>query len=489
MSLFVRLDAVGPYAKSECNARHHSYYRLNGMLPQPLTSVGTRPRLAAMTTRAQASNDCEAAADRCLAAIAAPAGEGARTYTQVYASSVLKEAAAADERRSQGSRLSALDGKVVAIKDLFDIQGQITWAGSVVLRDSAAATHDAAAVARLRRAGVGIIGKTNMTEFAYSGVGLNPHFGTPANPCDRAVLRRIPGGSSSGAAVAVADGMAEIGLGTDTGGSVRIPAALCGLVGWKPTARRISLEGVWPLAPSFDSVGVIARCVRVCAEADAVLTGTVSANVATPVNRLRLGRLRGYVESDLEPAVASAYERALDRLIDAGVEVIDVNIPSLERVLSEQPGVAMTALEAYRTHAALLERFRDLYDPRVRSRLELGRKITAEQYAAATIVRKELQQAAGEALQRFDAWTLPSVTMVAPPFSAFESDERYLAINRALLRNTSLVNLLDGCAVTLPCQDRNELPVGLSVAGLGVRDASVLVIAQALEPLVAGTTS
>ena len=220
------------------------------------------------------ANVVDAAVERCLSAIASPAGEGERTFTQVYPTRARAEAGTADRRRALGAALTPLDGCIVAVKDLFDVSGEPTWAGSAVLRDAPAAASDAAAVFRLRQAGAVIIGKTNMTEFAYSGVGLNPHFGTPANPYTRASVRRIPGGSSSGAAVAVADGMADIGLGTDTGGSVRIPAALCGLVGWKPTARRISRQGVWPLAPSLDSVGVIAKEVRACVNADSVLTGT-----------------------------------------------------------------------------------------------------------------------------------------------------------------------------------------------------------------------
>jgi len=376
---------------------------------------------------------------------------------------------------------------VIGVKDLFDVRGESTWAGSLVLRDAPPAVVDAPAVSRLRRGGAVIIGKTNMTEFAYSGIGLNPHFGTPANPYGRGILRRIPGGSSSGAAVAVADGMADIGLGTDTGGSVRIPAALCGLVGWKPTARRISLEGVWPLAPSFDSVGVIAKSVRACAAADAVLTGTAPVTGEIPVTRLRLARLGGYVESELEPAVSRAYRDAIERLTAAGVEIIEVSVPALERMPREQLGVTMTGYEAFRTHTGLLDRFPELYDPRVRSRLELGRNITTEQYAAAAAARHELQQAAAQALHGFDAWLVPTVTKLAPPFQAVESDRDYVAINRALLRNTYLVNFLDGCAVSLPCQERTEAPVGLSIAGLALRDAHVLTVARALEAVVAGT--
>jgi len=432
----------------------------------------------------------EALTRRCLAAIAAPGGEGALTFTQVYQQTALAEATAADRRREQGSPLSAIDGTVIAVKDLFDVQGQITWAGSRVLQDAPPAVCDAPSVARLRLAGGVIIGKTNMTEFAFSGIGLNPHFGTPANPYGRGKRRRIPGGSSSGAAVAISDGMAEIALGTDTGGSVRIPAALCGLVGWKPTARRISLEGVWPLAPTFDSVGVIASSVRACADADAVLTGSAAADrmAATPsprANRLRIARLSGYVESELDPVVAHCYQLALDRLADAGVRVVELDIPELEQVPRHQPGVTMTSYEAFRTHEKLLDQFAGLYDPRVRSRLELGRQITREQYDAASNLRGQLQLAFGKALQGFDACVYPTVKIAAPPFSAFESDTDYVAINRSLLRNTSLVNLLDACALTLPCHEDGRPPVGLSLAGPAGADLTILSVAQTLEATVA----
>lgn len=427
---------------------------------------------------------------RCLAAIAATDGEGARAFTQVYEQAALAEATAADRRQEQGSPRSAIDGTVIAVKDLFDVQGHTTWAGSRVLQKTPPARTDAPAVARLRLGGGVIIGKTNMTEFAFSGIGLNPHFGTPANPYGRSALRRIPGGSSSGAAVAVSDGMAEIGLGTDTGGSVRIPAALCGLVGWKPTARRISLDGVWPLAPTFDSVGVIASSVRRCVEADAVLTGEAASDSGTatesaPASHLRIARLGGYVERELDPVVAGSYERALERLAEAGVRIVELDIPELEQVPRQQPGVTMTTYEAFQTHAALLDEHGELYDPRVRSRLELGRQITREQYQAAAEVRQHLQLAFGKALRGFDACVYPTVRVTAPPFSAFESDADYVAINRALLRNTSLFNLLDGCALNLPCHEGGGPPVGLSLAGPGGTDRKILEVAQTLEPVVA----
>jgi aspartyl-tRNA(Asn)/glutamyl-tRNA(Gln) amidotransferase subunit A len=422
--------------------------------------------------------------EHCLGEIAAPEGEGARTFTQVYAQDALRDAAAADGRHRQHSPLSRLDGRVVAVKDMFDIAGHTTWAGSVALRDSPAAAADAPVIARLRQAGAVIVGKTNMTEFAYSGLGLNPHFGTPANPFERASTPRIPGGSSSGAAVAITDGMADISLGTDTGGSVRIPAALCGITGWKPTARRLSMAGVWPLSPTFDSVGVLASDVAACIDADVILSGE-SLPIGMPsISGLRLARLRAYVETDLDEHVARSYETALKCLKDAGALISDVEVPELERIPSEQPGVTMPTYEAFHTHAKLLEPLGHLYDPRVRQRLELGSQIKPERYAAAAAVRRELQQAAAGALQAYDAFLLPTVAIIAPPISLFDSDERYLTLNRRVLRNTSLLNFLDGSAISLPCHAPGTAPVGLSVAALGVRDARVLTVARTIEAIV-----
>lgn len=421
---------------------------------------------------------------RCLDAIADAAGEGARTFTQVFASSALAEADRADARRSRGESLSILDGVIVSVKDLFDVSGHPTWAGSRILQGSPAAAADARVVARLRSAGAVIIGKTNMTEFAYSGLGLNPHFGTPANPFERRTVGRIPGGSSSGAAVALTDGMAEISLGTDTGGSVRIPSAFCGLVGWKPSASRMSLEGVWPLAPTFDSVGVLAHTVAACIEADSVIAETPAQTVEVSLSSLRLARLRGYIETELEPYVARTYEAALQRIRNAGARMHDLVIDEIERIPREQPGVTLQTYEAFCTHSRLLGQIADRYDPRVRQRLELGRSVTPESYAAAAEVRRMLQQITARTAGDYDALLLPTVPMIAPPLNAFASDESYFALNRRSLRNTSLFNFLDGCAITLPCHEPGAAPVGLSIAHVRRQDGVILAAARALESIV-----
>ena len=240
--------------------------------------------------------------EQALSRIADPKGEGRRACLTVYAETARSAADAADARARTGTSLGPLDGTIISIKDLFDVAGEVTRAGSkVLLAEGKVAMADAPAVARLRAAGGVIVAKTNMTEFAFSGVGLNPHFGTPGNPHNR---RRIPGGSTSGGAVAVADGMCEIAIGSDTGGSTRIPAALCGIVGWKPSKQRVPTEGAFPLSTTLDSIGPMARTVADCARADAVMAGEAWRELE-PVNLqgLRIGIPLEFPLEDLDDTV------------------------------------------------------------------------------------------------------------------------------------------------------------------------------------------
>src|SRR5215468_5875756 len=253
---------------------------------------------------------CRDRLEKALARIADPNGEGARACLTVYADAARAASDAADARAARGAHLGPLDGIIVSIKDLFDVAGEPTRAGSKVLAEEGApAAVDAPVVARLRQAGAIIIAKTNMTEFAFSGIGANPHFGTPGNPRDR---RRVPGGSSAGAPVAVADGMCEISIGTDTGGSVRIPAALCGLVGFKPSRQRVPTDGAFPLSKTLDSIGPIARSVADCAKADAIMAGEefVPTDPA-PLGGLRMGLVQGFPLEKLDDTVAKRFGHVL----------------------------------------------------------------------------------------------------------------------------------------------------------------------------------
>ncbi len=423
-----------------------------------------------------------AATEECLAAARDPRGEGVRVYTELFDQAAIAEARAADERRARGAVPRALEGLPISVKDLFDIEGSVTRAASAALPDAVPAKADAAAIARLRAAGAIILGKTNMTEFAYSGLGLNPHFGTPLNPFDRAA-RRIPGGSSSGAAVSVGDRMALAGIGSDTGGSVRIPAALCGLTGWKPTASRVSREGVYPLSTSFDSIGPIAADIACCALIDGILSG----DPASPPQRRE--DLRGarfalpspLLSADVDRTVGAAIERTLSALSRAGARLEELPLPEIAQVPATGAGVVIVGAEAYSWHRANIAARGELYDPRVRARIERGAAYSAWEYLDALRCRSANIEAARRALQGFDAWLMPTVPMVAPRIADLEADEAYVETNKLMLRNSSIVNFLGGCAASLPCHAPGEAPVGLTCAALGGADRPLLAVAAALE--------
>ena len=415
----------------------------------------------------------------CLARIGDVNGEGVRTFTRVYASTAREQADAADALYRGGSNAGPLGGVPVSVKDLFDVAGDITTAGSRVLANAAPAGADAEIVSRLKRAGAVIVGRTNMTEFAYSGVGLNPHYGTPKNAYQRG-SGLIPGGSSSGAVVSVSDGMAAVAIGTDTGGSVRIPAALCGLVGFKPTARRVPMDGVLPLAPTLDSIGPIGLSVDCCARVDAVLAGEVYKPLPhVELSTLRLGVLQGYVLEALDDATTDAFDRTLTALSTGGATLVPVDFPALSRIPASNQ---TAATEAYAWHRTLLEASSHLYDPHVSARILHGAGVLAADYLDLMRARREIIRQAERAFDGFDAILLPTTPRVAPPIASLEqSDAVYFDVNGAMLRNTSIFNFLDGCGLSVPCHREGEAPVGLMIAGLGGWDARILRVGAALE--------
>ncbi len=420
-------------------------------------------------------------AERCLARIKDPQGQGSATFTKVHTERARREADAVDQRRLKGQPVPALAGVPISIKDLFDLAGDVTTAGSVVLRDLPPAAADAPAVARLRAAGCIVVGRTNMTEFAYSGVGLNPHYGTPLSPYDRE-SGRIPGGSSSGAAIAVSDGMCAASLGTDTAGSVRIPAAFAGLVGFKPTAWRVSRKGAIPLSTTLDSVGPLGRTVDCCALLDATLSGMETrGEPARDPKGLRLIVPTTLVLDNLDQQVATAFERALAALTRAGAKIMHVPIPALARLpqLNSRGGIA--AAEAYAWHKELLEKRRSEYDPRVSMRILKGRDLTTADYQDLLRERTEITQRVGLLTATFDAVALPTVAIVAPRIAQFDSDEQYVALNALVLRNTAIANFLDRCAISLPVHRDGEAPVGLMLVGEHGADRRLLALALGAE--------
>ena len=417
--------------------------------------------------------------DSCLARIADPAGEGKRAFTQIYRTQALAVAEASDRLRAAGVVGGPLAGLPISIKDLFDVAGETTRAGAIALDDQPPATADAPIVRRLRAAGAVIIGKTNMVEFAYSGLGLNPHFGTPANPYDR---QRVPGGSSSGAGVSVPYGMSAASIGTDTGGSVRIPAAFNKLAGFKPTQRRITRQGAVPLSASLDSIGPLAPSVACCALVDAVLAGEEPRPLAeVPLRGLRLALPQNVLTEELDATVSRAFGRALTRLSQEGALITDAGFPELALLgeVARHGGIA--ASEAYAWHRGLIERKRELYDPRVLSRLVGGERASAADFIAATEARAAAIAAFDQATSPFDAVICPTVAVVPPRFDEVAQDVGYYMINQLVLRNTYVFNLLDRCALSLPCGAPDELPVGLMLVGPTGGDRRLLEIGAAVE--------
>lgn len=379
-----------------------------------------------------------------------------------------------------------LAGLAISVKDLLDVAGQRTCAGSVVLQDSPPALQDSPAVARLRRAGGAFIGRTHMVEFAFSGVGTNPHFTTPANPCSLDVPR-IPGGSSSGAAVSVATGAAFIGLGTDTGGSIRIPAALCGIVGFKSTARLVPTAGALPLSTTLDTVCAMTRSVRDAILAHELLAQRQVTRSAAPLGAYRLAVARTMMQDDLDAGVSTAWQRTLGILRRAGARIEEIDLSELKQLQAMQAGGSLAAAESYAWHRALLEQRGDAYDPRVASRIRRGASMSAFDYIALQHARQGWISQMTAALQGFDAVLSPTVPIVAPPIAELapgtQRDAAFSRVNALLLRNPSVVNMLDGCALSLPCQGPNELPVGLMVWAGALRDDSVLNIAAQIEEI------
>jgi aspartyl-tRNA(Asn)/glutamyl-tRNA(Gln) amidotransferase subunit A len=419
--------------------------------------------------------------ERCLARIEAPDGEGQRTFLKIDAERALQAADVCDRERRAGRARSRYAGIPVSIKDLFDREGEVTTAGSTLLRNAAPATRDAASVERLVRAGFIPIGRTNMTEFAFSGLGLNCHYGTPANPFDRAT-RRIPGGSSSGAAVSVTDSMAFAALGTDTGGSCRIPAAMCGIVGFKPTARRVPMSGTFPLSPSLDSIGPLANSVECCAIVDAVLAGEpIEPLAAVPLHGLRFAVPQTLVLDDVEDYVANVFARALSRLAAQGAEIVETPLELLGELPEINRKGGLAPPEAYATHREWIAQHADAYDPRVLARIVRGKEQDAADYILLQRARASFIERVSAALMSFDAVLMPTVPIVAPPMDSLADDASYARTNALVLRNPSFVNFMDGCAISIPCHDPGEAPVGLMVATPGGRDPQLLAIASSIE--------
>jgi aspartyl-tRNA(Asn)/glutamyl-tRNA(Gln) amidotransferase subunit A len=426
--------------------------------------------------------------DAALARIDDLSGEGSRACLTVYRAAARAAADAADARARAGISLGPLDGAIVTIKDLFDVAGEVTRAGSKVLAEEGKpAETDAEVVRRLRAAGAVIVAKTNMSEFAFTGIGINPHFGTPGNPADRA---RAPGGSSSGAAVSAADGMCEIAIGSDTGGSCRVPAALCGIVGFKPSRQRIPTAGVFPLSYTLDSIGSLTKSVAACARADAVMAGESpsSSNWAldpAPLSGLRLGIAQGLPLENLDDTVGKRFPEALDRLEKAGARLSNEKLPLIDDMMRALARASILVAEAYSVHRDRLARRGADIDQIVRGRTEKGRDISAADYIETVRARAALLQAMDARLGDLDALVMPTTATVAPRMDEVSEPKAFMARNALLLRNTTIANFFDLTAISLPLPREGGLPAGLMLLARNGHDHRLFRIAAAVERLLA----
>ena len=427
--------------------------------------------------------------DAALARIDDPNGEGARACLTVYREGAFIAAAAADARARAGISLGPLDGTLVTLKDLFDVAGEVTRAGSKVLAEEGKpAERDAPVVQRLRAAGAVIVAKTNMSEFAFTGIGANPHYGTPGNPADRA---RAPGGSSSGAAVAVADRFCDIAIGSDTGGSVRIPSSVCGVTGFKPSRQRVPTEGAFPLSYTLDSIGPLALTVADCAKADAVMAGEAASSPIwmlepAPLAGLRLGVAQGLPLENLDDTVGKRFPFALDRLEKAGARLSQEKLPLLDEMMTALSRASILVAEVYSIHGERLARRGADVDQIVCARVEKGREISAAAYINVLRERAALIRAMDARLADLDALMMPTTPIVAPRLDEVTDPKAFMARNAMLLRNTTIGNFFDLCAVSLPIPRDGNLPCGLMLLARNGHDRRLLRIAAAVERAFAG---
>ena len=407
-------------------------------------------------------------------------GEGARTYIKVYREAALAQADASDRLRKHGIVASPLAGLPISLKDLFDVAGDLTLAGIKAHAHFPPARTDAAIVQRLRAAGAVIIGRTNLSPMAFSPLGVNRDFGTPGNPADRS---RIPGGSSSGAAVSVTDGMAVAAIGSDTGGSIRMPAAFCGIAGIKPTQKRVPLTQTWPLSPTLDSVGPLAPSISCCALVDAVLAGeTIRVPDAIPLKGLRFALPMNSVTDDMDATVAKAFQRALEILSKHGVQIIETPMPEISEVIAMwRKPPSFTQMEGYARYGKWLTDNPDAYDPFIRARFAVGANASAKDYIDLLQARADIIERSAKATQNFDAIIMPTVQFVAPTIAEVSTDDGFKRIVPQAIRNPSIANMLDRCAISTPCHRAGELPVGLSLMGEHGNDWRVLTMGLGVE--------
>ena len=406
----------------------------------------------------------------------------------------LAEAQAAELALQAGHDVNPLHGIPYAAKDLFDVKGLPTTAGSNLLLDNIA-NADATVIRQLRQAGMILLGKTHTVQFAYGGVGINHHHGTPHNPWHR--THHVPGGSSSGSAVAVAAGMAPAALGSDTGGSVRIPAGLCGTVGLKTTVGQVSRAGVFPLSWSLDSVGPLTGSVEDAALVYQSLQGMDPADPSTQRSRpqdvlnslkdgikgLRLAFAETVFWHQADTEVGQAVRACKDIFTALGASVTSIDFPEASEALALNPRGLVIAAEAYTLHQDRLEQHLDDYDPIVGQRMIQGKHVTASEYLSTTRAWTELRAKVRHTLQDIDALLVPTTMIPAMPVDEVDADmEVYGERNLQYLRNTAIGNILNLCGLSVPCGFTSSgLPIGLMIYGKPFNEATILRIGYAYE--------
>lgn len=477
---FLKTSAAGAVAAAAAS----SALAKSTNFPSGPASAETVTLPGAVLEKKMAAGDTSARAvvERNLTNIANPAGEGKRAFVKVFAEQARAAADAVDLQRKAGLPLGPLAGLTIGVKDLFDTKGDVTTDGTTAMAKNAPATADATAIARLRKAGAIIIGRNTMVEAAYSGMGTNSHFGTPKNPYDRAT-GRIPGGSTSGGAVAVADGMAWAAIGSDTGGSARIPAALCGLAGFKSSQYRIPLDGAVPLSTTLDSVGPIGRNVADLILLDAVMAGEAEATlVPVPLKGVRFLLPTNYMLDGATDEVRHCFARAVARLKSLGATIVEMELPLLNKAGTVNPKGTLAAVEGHNVHRKYLEASPEMYDPRVLKRILPGGAIKGIDYADTLKNVAQFGRDMTAALAGFDGLISPTVVDIAPPIALVEQNEdEYYRFNGRMLRNCSVANLIDGCGLSVPCHPTGQAPVGFMVTGVRGADRRVLAIGLSLE--------
>ena len=425
--------------------------------------------------------------ETCLAAI--DSEDGRRAFIETYETRVRDEADFIDAQRKAGRKLPSFAGIPLSIKDLYDVAGEVTRAGSTVLADAAPATADSEVVARLKRAGFILIGRANMTEFAFSGLGMNPHYGNPRSPFERDINGgRVAGGSSSGSAVSVSDGMAAVTIGSDTGGSTRAPAAYCGIVGLKPTTTRMPGAGIYPLSTSFDAAGPMSNSVECAAIMDSIMAGgTGQAESPLPLANMRIAVPVGYLTDGLDDAVAKGFDAALKRLAAAGAVISDIRIDILEELRPANNPKSIVAAEAFALHRERLSGDQgDAYDPYIATRIRSGANISAANYIDQLTMRAKTKSIVQQQTRPYDALAMPTSPLVPPRICDLDTIEKMTKTNGMILRNTALANYLDRPTITIPCHRAGEAPVGFSLMGSHKHDRRLLALAAAAEPVIRG---